>query len=429
MSRSVLIKGGRVIDPAAGVDAKKDVLIEGGLVKAVDGGLKAPKAEVVDADGCLVLPGFVDLHAHFRDPGHRDEETIASGSKAAAKGGFTTVCVMPNTEPPMDNDAVVSYVAAEGEKAGLCRVLPVAAATVGGKGERPTEMHRLKQAGAVAVSDDGNCIAPASIMRVVLEYAKDAGLIVMDHPEEASLSEEGVMHEGRVSDLLGIPAVPAEAEVVAAERDVVLASLTGGRLHLCHVSTAGTVDALRRGREKGLAVSGEVTPHHLLLSDELMERFETVYKVNPPLRSQEHIEALLEGLRNGVIDAIATDHAPHRAEEKELDLLEAPFGMASIECAWAVLYTRLVLEDKLELATLVERFTAGPARVLGQGDIGTLKPGARGDAAVVDPEADETIGPPYAALSKNCPYEDWKVKGLVRSTVFAGRVVYERKSK
>lgn len=429
MSKSVLIKGGRVIDPAAGVDGKKDVLVGGGVVKAVEDGIKDAKVKVVEAEDCLVLPGFVDLHAHFRDPGHRDEETIASGSAAAVKGGFTTVCVMPNTEPAMDNEAVVRYVMQEGEKAGLGRILPVAAATEGRKGGKPTEMHRLKQAGAAAVSDDGNCISPASTMRIVLEYAGDAGLVVMDHPEDTSLSEEGVMHEGRVSDLLGIPAIPAEAEVTAIERDIALAGLTGGRLHLCHVSTAGGVEALARAKKKGLAVTGEVAPHHLLLSDELMERFETVYKVSPPLRSQEHIEALLEGLRSGVIDAIATDHAPHRAEEKELDLLEAPFGMASIECAWSALYTRLVLEKRLELAALVERLTAGPARVLGMDDIGTLRPGAKGDVAIVEPEASEIIEPPYASLSQNCPYAGWEVKGAVRCTVYGGRVVYERTRK
>lgn len=403
-----------------------DVLVTDGRIRKLAENLESREVKVLDASGCLVTPGFIDLHAHFRDPGNRDEETTASGSRAAVKGGFTTVCVMPNTDPLMDNSAVVSYVVWEAQKAGLCRILPVARATVG---DEITETHRLREAGAVGVSNDGEPITPASRIRTVLQCAGDAGLLVMDHPEELSLSRSGIMHEGRVSDLLGMPAAPAEAETIAVERDISVAGLTGGRLHLQHLSTRGSAEALERAKSRGLRVTGEVTPHHLLLSDELMRGFDSVYKVNPPLRPDDHRAALLEALRTGVIDAVATDHAPHRAEEKELDLLQAPSGMASIEYAWAVLYTKLVMENMLGLSTLVERLTAGPARVLAIDGIGSLKPGTSADITVLDPEASEVVGEkPYASLSSNCPYRGWEVKGLPRWTIFAGRVVFDRES-
>lgn len=421
----VLIKNGRVFDPSRGIDDKLDVLISDGRVAKVAGKIEAKGAEVVDASGCLVAPGFIDLHAHFRQPGWEDEETIASGAAAAVKGGFTTVCVMPNTEPPIDNETGVVYVRTLSEKAGLCDVLPVGAATMGRKGEAPTEMRRLKKHGAVGVSDDGSSIKSSSMMRTVLACAKDAGLVVMEHAEDAGLAGGGVMHEGLVSDETGIPGIPCEAESIFVERDVALAGLTGGRLHIAHISAPGSVDAVRRARQRGLAVSAEVTPHHLLLSDELMRTFDPVYKVNPPLRSEGPRNLLLDALKEGVIEAIATDHAPHRAEEKELDLLEAPSGMASIECAFSALYTKLVLDKKLDLATLIERLTAGPARLLGLGDRGGLKDGMRGDVAVIDLDASWKIGEGgYVSLSSNCPYRGWDVKSVVRVTIVCGRVVY-----
>jgi dihydroorotase len=421
----IIIKGGRVVDPAQKIDAVMDVLIKNGVIEKVGKDIKSPGAEVVDASGCIVTPGFIDLHAHFRQPGWKDEETIASGAAAAVKGGYTTVCVMPNTEPPIDNETGVVYVRTLSKEAGLCDVLPVAAATVGRKGEVPTEMVRLKKYGACAVSDDGSSVKNSSVMRTVLTYAKEAGLVMMEHAEDLDLTGDGLMHEGEVSDITGIPGVPCEAESVVVERDCALAGLTGGRLHIAHLSTLQSADAVKHAQEKGWKVTAEVAPHHLLLTDELMKTYDTLYKVNPPLRTAEINAGLIDALKEGVICAIATDHAPHRAEEKELELTDAPSGFQSIECAFSVMYTKLVEGGMLELATLIERLTAGPAKVLGLDDRGSFARGKRGDVTVIDLKGGWKVGEGgYKSLSSNCPYHGWDVKGVVKKTVVAGKVVY-----
>ncbi|MBN1807766.1 MAG: dihydroorotase [Planctomycetes bacterium] len=421
----LLIKGGRVIDPVQGLDKVMDLRLGKGRVVEMGERLAAGGADVIDAAGCIVAPGFIDLHAHFRQPGHEDEETIASGAAAAVKGGYTTVCVMANTDPAIDNEAGVEFVRKMADAAGLCDVLPVAAATLGRGGEQITEMHRLRKHGAVAVSDDGAPVRNAALMRTILSYAADAGLPVLDHAEDPELAGDGIMNEGEVSDITGIPGVPQEAESVMVERDAALAGLTGGRLHVQHISTGASVDAVRRARGKGWNVTAEVTPHHLLLDERKLETFDPVYKVNPPLRPAAVRALLLEALKEGVISAIATDHAPHRDEEKELDLLEAPNGMASIECAFSVLYTGLVEEGRLGIGELLAALTSGPAGVLGLEDRGSLAAGKRGDVTVIDPAGTWVVGEGgYASRSSNCPYAGMRVKGVVKATVVRGRVVY-----
>lgn len=431
----LLVHGGRVIDPTQGLDAVRDVLVEDGRVAAVREGLAAtlpgpaegsPPAQTIDAAGLVVAPGFVDLHAHLCEPGLEHCETIATGSAAAAAGGFTAVCAMPDTDPPVDDPAAVGFVVAAGRRASGARVFPAAAATVGREGKRLAEFGEVVEAGAVAVGDAGRAIRSSRLMRLALEYAQSFGVPVLAHSEDPWLAEGAVMHEGVVSTRLGLGGKPGAAEEIGVYRDLALAEATGGRLHLQRVSTAAACRLIRQARERGVRVTAEATPHHLLLSHDLLESYGANHKVDPPLRPRADVEALRAALAEGVIDAVATDHAPRHYDEKEQAFDDAPFGVVGFETAFAVLHTDLVLKGVLDLPTLISRMSSGPARALGLPG-GELAPGSPADLILIDP-ADEWEADPDAFLSKsrNTPFAGRRLVGRVARTLVKGETVWMR---
>ena len=424
MTNRLLIRGGRVIDPSRGLDEVADLLIEEGKISRIGKNLKAESAQAMNAKGKVVCPGFIDLHVHLRTPGQEHQETILSGSKAAVRGGFTTVCTMANTDPVVDSANLVEFLKSEGAKAGLVNLLPYGAVTMGLKGENLTEMGELQAAGAVGFSDDGMPVANAGMMRRALEYSRMTRLPVIDHCEEKELSGHGVAHDGLTAARLGLAGIPAEAETVMIARDLLLAQATGGRLHVAHLSTAQGVEMIRSAKKKGVQVTAEVTPHHLSLSEEALNTYDSRFKMNPPLRTQKDLETLREGLKDGTIDAIATDHAPHSAAEKEAGLVQAPFGVVGLETAVAVLLTELVHRGSLSLGTLIEALTVRPAKVLGL-ESGTLAPGSAADVTVLDPEAEwvvETAA--FASKGSNTPFLGWRLKGRVTDVFLKGRPLY-----
>ncbi len=420
----LLIRGGRVIDPGEGVDLQGDVLVDGGRIVAVGAGVAAEDAEILDARGLVVCPGFVDPHAHLCEPGGEHRETIATGAMAAAAGGYTAVCAMPDTDPVVDDPASVGFVVAAGRRARGARVFPAAAVSVGRKGEHLTEFGEVVDAGAVAVSDGGRSVGSSKLMRLALEYAQAFRIAILAQPEDSGLASGGVMHEGVVSTRLGLRGKPAAAEEIGAARDLALAEATGGRLHLQRVSTAAAAELIRRARGKGVGVTAEVTAHHLVLGHEVVADYGTEYKVDPPLRTTADIEALRAGLADGTIDCIATDHTPCHYDEKEQAFDDAPFGAVGFETTFAVLHTHLVATGILDLATLIERLSTGPARALGLPG-GTLTPGELADLVLVDPAARWRIDP-VAFLSKcrNTPFAGAEVKGRVVRTLVGGRTVW-----
>jgi dihydroorotase len=418
----ILIRGARIIDAANGIDAEGDILIEGGLIAAVGKVDKKASdgAEVVEAKGLVAAPGFVDIHTHLREPGLVGGETVLSGTRAAVNGGYTTVCAMPNTDPAVDSPERVAYQKLIGERAGYARVYPIAAATVGREGERLVEMVACAAEGAVAFSDDGNCIPTAKTAAKVMKYAALTGLPFIEHAEDATLSGSGVMNSGKYSTILGLPGIPASSEEVIIARDCILASETGGRLHIAHVSTAGSVETIECANRRGARVTSEVTPHHLVLDDSALESFHTSFKMKPPLRSADDVQALREALADGVIDCVATDHAPHRIEEKELEFDLAPFGVTGLETAFPLLYTELVETGVLTLARLVKVMTVAPAEILGL-NAGTLSPGAPADVALIDLGAEwEVLEDDFASAAINSPFIGWKLRGVVNGTIVGG---------
>ena len=422
----LLIANGHVVDPAAGVNAGKDLLIENGRVRGLlnRGEARPEDAEVFDATGLVVAPGFVDLHVHLREPGQEYKETIATGAAAAVAGGWTSVCAMPNTDPVNDNPAVTRFIIEQAQKAELANVFPIGAVTKGSGGKELAEMGEMKNAGIVAVSDDGQPIPTAGMMRRAMEYARGFDLPVVDHCQDRSLSAGGAMHEGRWSLILGLKGMPAAAEEVDAVRDCVLAGLTGARVHLAHVSTRGTLEAVRRAKELGLRVTCEAAPHHWSLRDEAVADYDTNTKMSPPLRSAEHIGALLEGLRDGTVDAIATDHAPHHADEKALEFDQAPFGIVGLETAIGLAFD-LVQQGVINLERLVELCSTNPARIFGLEDRGSLKSNAWGDVTVLDPDLEWTFDVSRSrSKSRNTPFDQRKFKGAAVATIVSGRVVY-----
>jgi dihydroorotase len=422
----ILIREGRVIDPAAGLDGTADVLIENGAIVAVEPRIVAEDARIVDAAGLVVTPGLVDMHVHFREPGFEYKEDIESGSRAAAAGGITTVACMPNTDPVLDNEALVSRVVRRGQEVGLCRVHPIAAITKGTQGAELTEMMLLRDAGAVGFSDDGRPVESSRVMRRALEYSRLTGQPVISHCEDTALSAGGHMHEGAVSTRLGIEGIPSASEDVAVARDVRLAEIAGGRLHVCHVSSARSVEIIRRAKDRGVRVTAEATPHHLALTDEAVEGFDANTKMNPPLRAESDRRALIGGLADGTIDAVATDHAPHAPLEKLLEFDRAPFGIIGLETSLALVLTVLVKEGHLSLADAVERMTLAPARILGL-EAGTLRPGAPADVAVIDPALEWTFAPgDVFSKSSNSPFLGRALTGRVLLTLLGGRAVHER---
>jgi len=427
----LLIKNGHLIDPAAPENTGMSVLIEDGKVDAwfSSTDVLPTDCEVFDASGLLVAPGFIDMHVHLREPGQEHKETIASGCAAAVAGGWTSVCPMPNTNPVNDNAAITRYMIEQAAKAGLANVFPIGAITKTSDGTELAEMGEMKAAGAVAVSDDGRPVPNAGIMRRAMQYARDFDLPVIDHCEDKSLSSGGVMHEGRLSLLLGLKGMPALAEEIDAVRDIMLARETGARIHIAHVSTAGAIEAVRRAKADGINVTCEVTPHHFTLTDRVVEGYDTNTKMAPPLRSEEHLTAILEGLKDGTIDAIATDHAPHHADEKALEYDRAPFGITGLETAVGLAFSELVHKGVIDLVRLVELCSVNPARILKLEGRGTLKPGSHGDVTILDPTLEWTYRNSVSrSKSRNSPFDGRSLVGAAIATIVGGRLVFRREA-
>jgi dihydroorotase len=425
----LLIANGHLIDPAANENTGMNVLIEDGKVSAwLRYDEPAPEdAEVFDATGLLVAPGFIDLHVHLREPGQEYKETIATGAEAAASSGFTSVCCMPNTAPINDNAAITRFIIEQAKRAGYANVFPIGAITKASDGTELAEMGEMKTAGIVAVSDDGRPVPNAGMMRRALEYAKDFDLTVVDHCEDKSLSAGGVMHEGRMSLLLGLKGMPALAEDLDAVRDVLLAEATGSKIHIAHISTKGAIEAVRNAKAKGLRVTCEVAPHHFSLTDESVEGYDTNTKMSPPLRSRKHLEAILEALKDGTIDAIATDHAPHHADEKNLEFDRAPFGITGLETAVGLAFEKLVHTGWLSLPRMVEMFSTNPAKIFNLKNRGTLKAGSIADVTILDPDLKWTYRVAETkSKSKNSPFDGWSFTGAAVATIVGGRIVYRR---
>lgn len=424
----LLIKNGHLIDPGAPENTGMSVLVEDGKISAWlrHGDPEPEGCDVFDASGLLVAPGFIDLHVHLREPGQEHKETIATGCAAAVAGGWTSVCPMPNTNPVNDNAAITRYMIEQAERAGLANVFPIGAVTKSSDGSELAEMGEMKAAGAVAVSDDGRPVPNAGIMRRAMQYAHDFDLPVVDHCEDKSLSSGGVMHEGKMSLLLGLKGMPALAEDLDAVRDIILAKETGAHIHIAHVSTKGAIEAVRRAKNEGINVTCEVTPHHFTLADKAVEGYDTNTKMAPPLRSEEHLEAILEGIKDGTIDAIATDHAPHHADEKALEYDRAPFGITGLETAIGLAFNELVHKGVISLERLVELCSANPAKIFKLEGRGTLRPGSIADITVIDPQKAWTYrNADSRSKSRNSPFEGWQFTGRAVATFVAGRLVFK----
>ncbi len=419
----LLIKGGRVVDPANDIDAIMDVMVEDGLISAVEVNILDLEGTIIDATGKIVCPGFIDMHVHLREPGFEYKEDIASGTRAAAAGGFTTICCMPNTDPPVDNAAIATFIRERAIKSGIVNVMPIGCISKEQAGKELTEMADLVAAGCVAVSDDGKPVSDSNLMRNALEYAKMFDLPVLSHCEERSLTRDGQIHEGYFSILYGLKGIPAAAEEIMVARDIILAESTHSRVHICHASTKGTMDLIRAAKARGVNVSCEVTPHHLILTDEITGNYDSDTKVNPPLRSMEHIEALRHGLTDGTVDCIATDHAPHHLESKDCEYDLASFGISGLETAVAVVIDGLVNKGLLDWTQMVELFTVGPAEVLGI-DKGTLDVGTNADITILDPMLTKTVKPEeFYSKGKNTPFKGHTLKGWPWMTIVKGKIV------
>lgn len=425
----LLIHGGRVIDPSQDLDGAFDLLIEDGRVARIDGSIERPKdAETFDASGLVVAPGLIDIHVHLREPGQEHKETIATGTRSAVAGGYTAVCAMANTVPPNDERAVTEMVVAEARRNGSCRVYPIGAVSKGLKGEELAELADLHAAGCVAVSDDGRPVWNAQLMRRALEYCSMLGMPLVAHEEDANLNEGGVMHEGYYSTLLGMRGIPAASEETLVARDVILAKLTNAHVHIAHLSTCGAVDAVRRARKDGVKVTCEVTPHHIALGDDTVQSYSTNLKMNPPLRSREHRDAIIEGIADGTVDAIATDHAPHHFDEKNVEFDLAPFGVTGLETAFAVCYDRLVQEKIISFARLIELFSCGPARVFNLPG-GSLRAGHLGDVTLLDLDAKWEVSRQFVSKAANSPFIGETLVGRPVATIVGGVVKYDARPK
>ena len=418
----ILIRNGRIICPDQHLDTAADLLVKDGKVAAIGRIEAAPGAYVIDAAGKIVCPGLVDVHVHFREPGDEQEETIASGSAAALAGGFTTVVMMPNTDPPLDSPAAVEFVINRARQVGLANVFPTGTISRGRKGAELSDMALLQLAGVAAFSDDGSWVASGSLMAKALRYARLTGLPVISHCEDPSLAGKGVMNGGALAARLGLPGIPRSAEEAAIARDVILAKETGGRLHVTHVSTAAGAEIIARAKAEGVGVTADVTPHHLTLTQECACGYDPVFRVSPPLRTQADVDALRSALRRGVIDAIASDHAPHAAHEKQCEFDQAAPGMIGLESTLAVLVTDLVQPGVLAWGELIAALTLRPARALGLAK-GSLRPGADADVAIIDPEARWTIrASRFVSRSRNCPWDGKDVAGRVELVIVGGVV-------
>ncbi len=421
----LLIRNGRVIDPANRLDAVADVLIDRGVIQRVGPRLAAPaEARVIDATGKVVCPGFIDLHVHLREPGYEYKETIATGTRAAAAGGFTAVCCMANTQPVNDNGAVTEYIRDRARAEGCVRVYPIGAVTRGLGGQELAELAELAEAGCVAFSDDGRCVMSAALYRRAMEYTLPFGTPIVSHAEDATLAAGAAMNEGVVSTELGIPGAPAAAEEVMVARDIILAELTGAHVHIAHLSTAGAVRLVREAKARGVRVTAEVTPHHLVLTEEAVRSFDPNTKMAPPLRTKRDVEACLEALADGTIDCVATDHAPHAHAEKEGEFDRAANGIVGLETAVPLLLDRFVRPGLLPLATLVARLSTDPARLFNLPG-GSLSPGAPGDVTILDLDRELTVDPArFFSKGRNTPFAGWRLRGAPWMTIVGGQVVH-----
>jgi dihydroorotase len=426
---ALLIKNGRVIDPACGRDEVASVLIEEGVVRKIGRIRDARGAQVIDATGLLVCPGFIDLHTHLREPGREDKETIATGTRAAAAGGFTSVCAIPNTNPVIDSQTGLKFVLSRAETDAVVNVFPYAAATKGQAGEEIVEFGDLVYYGAKAFTDDGHPIMNSEIMRRALQYTAMFNVPILDHCEDETLASEGHMHEGFYSTKLGLKGIPAQAESTQVSRDVELAEFTGGHIHICHISKAESLEHVRRGKARGVRITCEVTPHHLTLTDAALETFDTAFKVNPPLGSERDRDALIEALLDGTIDCIATDHAPHTDIEKDQPLADAPCGMIGLETAFPVLYTRLVLPGRLPLPLLIEKLTAAPAKVMHLEPRGSLAEGNPADVVLINLDREvEVTEEMFFSKSHNSPYIGERLTGGIETTIVGGKIVFRNRA-
>ena len=428
---SIIIKNARLLDPSEGIDAAGHIAVREGLVAYVGDDLRAAVeaagdgATQIDAGGFMLTPGLIDMHVHLREPGNEAEETIASGSMAAVAGGFTSVVCMPNTEPSIDNESAIIFTRREARRAGLANVFPVGAITAGRKGEELAEMAQMARGGAVAYSDDGAAVPTAGLLRRALSYAKMLDKPILEHCEDKSLLGDGAMDEGYMSTVLGLRGIPDECEEIIVARDVAIARLTGGHIHIQHISTANSVDLIRRAKASGVRVTAEVTPHHLTLTSDYLKDYDPVYKVSPPLRTMIDVEACRRGLKDGTIDAVASDHAPQLEEEKELEFALAPCGMIGLETTIGVISTVLVHACGFTWAELVPAMTSRPSDILKLGR-GRLRAGLPGDLTLIDPDREWVVEPDkFHSRSRNCPFHDWKLKGRAVMTVVGGRVMFD----
>ncbi|MEA2004668.1 MAG: dihydroorotase [Acidobacteriota bacterium] len=421
----LLIKNGRVIDPYSGTDETLDILIDKGKIIDIKPKIDGKDNKVLDASRLVVAPGFIDMHVHLREPGQEDKETIKTGSLAAAKGGFTSVACMPNTNPVNDNCGVTEYILSEAKKHALVNIFPVAAITKGLKGEDLTDMADLVDSGACAFSDDGQPVQNSQVMRRALEYSKITNVPIIDHCEDKNLSRDGVMHEGYYSYLFGLKGIPAASEEIMVSRDIILSEKYQSKIHIAHVSTKGSIDLIRQAKDKKIKVTTEVTPHHLLLTDNLIESYDANLKVNPPLRSETDKKALLQAVKDGIIDAFATDHAPHIFDEKEVEFNNAPFGIIGLETAVSLLLDKLVHKNIIPLQKFISMFSTNPAKILGLKNKGKICVGADADLTILNLQKDILVDTnTFVSKSRNCPFNGWKLKGAPVMTIVDGKKVY-----
>jgi dihydroorotase len=422
---ALLIKNAVIVNADKMHDDPQDILIEDGRISKIATSIKASNIETIDAKGCLVTPGLIDLHVHLREPGREDKETIETGCRAAAKGGFTTIFCMPNTTPVIDNAMIVEAILKEAKRVGLVNVVPVGAITKGQKGEELVDMFELKAAGCLALSDDGKTVANSQLMRLGMEYARMAGLVLIEHCQDPLLWGKGVMNEGLVSTLLGLRGDPGISETVIVARDIEIAHYLKSRIHLAHMSLKRSVELIRFGKECGIQVTAEACPHHFTLTDESVKGYDTNTKVNPPLRTQEDVDAIKQAIKDGTIDCIVTDHAPHTHEDKEADYDHAPFGMIGLETSVGLTITELVNKKYLTWPKMVERMSTAPARVIGLKDKGVLKVGVDADITIIDPNKEWTFKKEdVVSKSQNSPFLGWKLKGQVQKTICGGKITY-----
>lgn len=422
---SILIRQGRIIDPENNFDGLADILLENGKVVKIDKNIKADKAKAIDAKDKLVIPGLIDMHTHLRQPGREDEETFLTASRAAARGGFTTICAMPNTEPACDNRGAVEYVVSEARKKAIINIFPIGAITKALKGEDLTEVSDMKKAGIVAISDDGFSVKNSQLMRKAMEYSRMFNIAVISHCEDLDLTAGGVMNEGFNSTLLGMKGIPNASEAVMVARDVMLAKLTGARLHIAHLSCGESVRIIRQAKRSGLEVTAETCPHYFTLTDDAVRSFGTNFRVNPPLRSKEDLKAIGEALKDGTIDVIATDHAPHTEAEKDVEFDIAPSGMIGLETALSLAIEELIGKNIISWKELVEKMSSMPAKILNIKSKGSLAAGNDADLAIIDPEAEWVLKKEeILSKSKNSPFIGKRLKGKVACTICSGKIVY-----